>query len=434
MTSSPPLATRLRFLSRRAALAGSLTLLCAAYARAQAGAVGSADSFGYVVYDQTQPGCSYSFVDIRGTGTPVAFSAPFRNPSLDPPADDDGGAVIALATPLHVYGTPVVQLVMSTNGYLSLAASLDNDDGRDFSNDAPLPAVPGHTTSVAGQQVYGLAGRLMPYHDDLAAGPTGSAWQHYFPVCPRPSGAISGEPCTVLEWSDWGFASGLPGTFSFQALLYHSSGALAFQIGPGDTSAGASATVGIQDGEARVGLHWAANQAGAVPGGTAVCFYAPAAPLGGAVADLSVGLPVDEFPGVPGGQLSYDVYVTNNGPSPATGVVAGQTLPAQLTFAGDTCGGDFADGSWTVGSLPPGGQASCTVSVNVVAAAPAPLAVPIGGSAAEPDPDAANNTTTVVVAFDEDDAPPIPLADPRALALLVALLAATGALALRHAA
>ena len=400
-------------------------------AQAPSGANGTTDSFGYVVYDQSQPGCTFSFVDIRATGTPVAFAAPHRDPVLDPLADDDGGAVIALGAPLRFYGTSVSQFLMSTNGYLSLATSLDDDDGRDFSNDAPLPEVPGHTTSVGGQQIFGVAGRLMPYHDDLAAG-SGSAQQQYFPVCPRASGTVAGEPCTVLQWSDWGFARGLPGTFSFQALLYHSSNAIAFQFAPADPSGGASATVGIQDSEARVGLQYAANQAGAVPGGTAVCFYEPAFPLGGPVADVSLGVGNDQYLVQPGQQISYDVYVTNFGPSAVTGVVAGQTLPSQLSFAGDTCGGDFADGSWAVGSLAPGGQVSCTVTLDVLGSSPTPVSVALAASATEADPDAGNNSTAVVIAFQENGAEPIPTLGEAGLMVLATVLAALGALALRR--
>jgi len=415
--------------------AACLALLAAgATATAQGGPEinGTRDAFGYVVYDQRQPGCTYSFADIRTTGTPVTFTAPHRDPMLDPPETDDGGAVIALGAPFRFYGLSLSQLTMSTNGYLALAASLDGDDGRDFSNDAPLPAVPGHTTSASGQQIFGVAGRLMPYHDDLAAGSTGSAQQQYFPVCPRVSGTVAGEPCTVLQWTDWGFARGLPGTFSFQALLYHSSNAIAFQIAPADPSGGAAATVGIQDAEARIALPYAANQAGAVPGGTAVCFYEPAFPLGGPVADVSLGVVNDQYTVQPGQQISWDVYVTNSGPSAVTGVVAGQTLPPQLSFAGDTCGGDFADGSWAVGSLPSGGQVSCTVTVDVVASSPTPLNVPLGTSATEPDPDTGNNSAVVVIAFQENGAGPIPTLGEAGLLALVALLAALGVLALRR--
>jgi len=403
-------------------------------ARAQGGPApnGTRDSFGYVVYNQTQPGCTYSFVDIRATGTPVAFTAPHRDLVLDPPASDDGGAVITIGGPFRFYGTSVSQLVMSTNGFLATAGSLDNDDGRDFSNDAPLPAVPGHTTSVSGQQIFGVAGRLMPYHDDLAAGAAGSAQQQYFPVCPRDSGTVAGEPCTVLQWSDWGFARGLPGTFSFQALLYHSSNAIAFQFAPGDPSGGGSATVGIQDSEARVGLEYEANQAGAVPGGTAVCLYEPAFPLGGPVADVSLGVVNDEYLVQTGNQISYDVYVTNSGPSAVTGVVAGETLPPQLAFAGDTCGGDFADGSWAVGSLAPGGQVSCTVTLDVVSSSPTPVSVPLTTSAAQADPDAGNNSTAVVIAFQENGAEAIPTLGEVGLMVLATLLAGLGALALRR--
>jgi uncharacterized repeat protein (TIGR01451 family) len=405
----------------------------AATATAQVGPEinGTRDAFGYVLYDQRQPGCTYSFVDIRATGTPVTFAAPYRDPGLDPPASDDGGAVITLGAPFRFYGIPLSQLTMSTNGYLALATSLDGDDGRDFSNDAPLPEVPGHATSVSGQQIYGVAGRLMPYHDDLAAG-SGSAQQQYFPVCPRASGTVTGEPCTVLQWTDWGFARGLPGTFSFQALLYHSSNAIAVQFEAGDPSEGASATVGIQDSEARVGLQYAANQAGAVPGGTAVCFYEPAFPVGGAVADVSLGVVNDQYVVQPGQQISWDVYVTNSGPSAVTGVVASQTLPPQLSFAGDTCGGDFADGTWVVGTLAPGGQTSCTVTLDVVGSSSTPLSVPLGAGATEPDPDTGNNSTAVVIAFQENGAEPIPTLGETGLMVLATLVAALGALALRR--
>jgi uncharacterized repeat protein (TIGR01451 family) len=417
-------------------LAGACVVLLAGGATATAqvapGINGTRDAFGYVVYDQRQPGCTYSFVDIRATGTPISFTAPHRDPGLDPPATDDGGAVIALGAPLRFYGLSLSQLTMSTNGYLALAASLEGDDGRDFSNDAPLPAIPGHTTSMSGQQIYGIAGRLMPYHDDLAAA-SGSAQQQYFPVCPRDSGTVAGEPCTVLQWTDWGFARGVPGTFSFQAVFYHTSNAIAFQYGPGDPSGGASATVGIQDREARVGLQYAANQAGALPGGTAVCFYEPAFPLGGPVADVSLGVVNDEYMVQPGQQISYDVYVTNSGPSAVNGVVADQTVPTEVSFAGDTCSGDFADGSWAVGSLPPGGQISCTVTLDVVGSSPTPVSVLLEASATEADPEAGNNSTAVVIAFQESGVEPIPTLGAAGLTVFATLLAALGALALRRA-
>jgi uncharacterized repeat protein (TIGR01451 family) len=413
----------------------SLVLLAGgATAAAQVGPEinGTTDAFGYVVYDQRQSGCTFAFVDISTSGTPLTFAAPHRDLALDPPADDDGGAAITLGVPFRFYGISLSHLVMSTNGYLATATSLDSDDGRDFSNDASLPAVPGHTTSVSGQQIYGVAGRLMPYHDDLAAGPTGSAQQQYFPVCPRNSGTVAGEPCTVLQWSDWGFARGLPGAFSFQALLYHTSQAIAFQFGPGDPSGGGSATVGIQDSEARSGLQYEANQAGAVPGGTAVCFYEPTSPLGGPVADVTIGVVNDQYMVQTGQQVSYDVYVTNFGPSTVTGVVAGQTVPSQLAFVGDSCGGDFADGLWTVGSLAPGGQTSCTVTLDVVGSSPTPVSVPLAASATEADPDAGNNSTAVVIAFQENGAKAIPTLGEVGMMVLATVLAALGALALRR--
>jgi uncharacterized repeat protein (TIGR01451 family) len=163
-----------------------------------------------------------------------------------------------------------------------------------------------------------------------------------------------------------------------------------------------------------------------------VCFYEPAFPIGGAVGDLSLGVVDEEYLVTPGQQISYDVYVTNTGPSAVSGVIAGQTLPPQLSFAGDSCGGDFADGSWAVGSLPPGGQVSCTVIVDVVASWPSPVNVPLGASSAEPDPDAGNNSAIVVIAFQENGELPIPTLGEAGLMVLATLLAALGAIALRR--
>ena len=94
------------------------------------------------------------------------------------PAEDDGGAAIALAAPFELYGQPATTLVMSSNGYLALAPSLAAEDGGDFSNDAALPAIPDNAR--------GVAARILAYHDDLSGFDTaGSGLYEYFATCPR---------------------------------------------------------------------------------------------------------------------------------------------------------------------------------------------------------------------------------------------------------
>jgi len=174
------------------------------------------DAYGYSIFDQGDAECGYQFVDIAGSGTPVTLTA-----SGADPARDDGGAVIALNDSFEFYGVLLTSLVLSSNGYLGASSSLAQEDGGDLSNDPYLPAIPGNGSATVA--------RLLAFHDELsgeAAG--GNTRAEYFAVCPRPSGVVAGEACTVIQWSGWGFLA-LPGTFDFQAILYHTSHAIVFQ-------------------------------------------------------------------------------------------------------------------------------------------------------------------------------------------------------------
>lgn len=66
------------------------------------------------------------------------------------------------------------------------------------------------------------------------------------------------------------------------------------------------------------------------------------------------------------GQFDYDFTVTNNGPGADTGVAVTDTLPAQVAYVSDNCGGGAAGQLWTwnIGSLADGASANCTVTVQ----------------------------------------------------------------------
>lgn len=66
------------------------------------------------------------------------------------------------------------------------------------------------------------------------------------------------------------------------------------------------------------------------------------------------------------GQFDYDFTVTNNGPGADTGIVVSDTLPAQVTYVSDDCGGGAVGQNWTwnVGGLADGASATCTLTVN----------------------------------------------------------------------
>jgi len=90
-----------------------------------------------VTFKNNGPG-GYNFVDISGTGTSLSFIDP--NPNDTVPANDDGAtAAISLPEAFPFYGQSYDQVVMSSNGYLSLDT---NETGDDYDNDCPLPQTP----------------------------------------------------------------------------------------------------------------------------------------------------------------------------------------------------------------------------------------------------------------------------------------------------
>jgi uncharacterized repeat protein (TIGR01451 family) len=93
-------------------------------------------------------------------------------------------------------------------------------------------------------------------------------------------------------------------------------------------------------------------------------------------ADLGLSLTATPGSVLQGGTVSYTVSVTNNGPSPATGVVVTGTLP--------TC---------TIGILASGASASCTSTVTATTVGALTQTMTVSGN--ETDPNTANNSSSV---------------------------------------
>ncbi len=234
------------------------------------GTTGGPDAYGYTFYDEADYFCDPGFFDISTTGTPVTFTA-----TGGFPADDDGGAVIVLDEPFEFYGLSFSgyassdAIVMSANGYLAFGGDLTVDRGGDFSNDCPLPTPPDN------QPANPL--RIMPFHDDLSGNGVGRAYTEYFPSCPRMDGYTYDEgSCTIFQWTDWGFFASTD-VFTFQTILYHRTFKIAFEIQPGDSGAGTSATVGIQNETGTDGLAFSCN-APSVTAPKSICFFDPRYP------------------------------------------------------------------------------------------------------------------------------------------------------------
>ncbi|MCI0440162.1 MAG: hypothetical protein L0177_13690 [Chloroflexi bacterium] len=116
-----------------------------------------------------------------------------------------------------------------------------------------------------------------------------------------------------------------------------------------------------------------------------------------AEADLEVTKADSPDPATAGGTLSYEVTVTNNGPSDAQNVVVTDVLPEGITHVSHDPGeASFnpSTGEWAVGTLTAG--ASATLTINVIVDAGTPDGTVLENQASvtsdTSDPNAANNT------------------------------------------
>ena len=128
--------------------------------------------------------------------------------------------------------------------------------------------------------------------------------------------------------------------------------------------------------------------------------------------DLAITKTDSPDPVTVGDQITYNLAVTNNGPSPATGVAATDTLPAGVTFepAADDSRCSFAAGEVTCefGSLVNGGSADADIVVSADRAGTITNIATVSGD--QPDPvggnDSSSATTTVDPAPTPQPTPP----------------------------
>jgi uncharacterized repeat protein (TIGR01451 family) len=120
--------------------------------------------------------------------------------------------------------------------------------------------------------------------------------------------------------------------------------------------------------------------------------------------DLAVAKTVNKAAAKIGDPLTYTVTVTNHGPSLATGVHLTEKLPAAVSLVSATPNAgtyDTATNIWTVGTLASGGQATLTLTAQILTAAAGTTLVNQASVAGDqPDPDAANNTASAQTAVD----------------------------------
>ena len=121
-------------------------------------------------------------------------------------------------------------------------------------------------------------------------------------------------------------------------------------------------------------------------------------------ADLSIAKTPAAASATAGAVLLYELEVANSGPSDASGVTVTDTFPADLSHKSNTCGATAGVGTvtWSVGVLPNGARATCTVTFNVSSAATANIVNQASVAGDQADPNSSNNvaSTNNPITFD----------------------------------
>ena len=220
------------------------------------------NSFGYRGTSRSSGSCGYNFIDLSSSSA-LALTASGTNAT----ANDDGRtSVITLGgAGLRVYGTTYTQAVMSTNGYVSFAAG---EGGGDYDNSCP------------GSIDRGSVGpRLNVLHDDLVVGTLSNAGlrYQYFASCPRAAEVGGAQACHVFQWENmqpYSSSGTASGDASFQAVVYASSGQVAYQYRRADPNSGGGATIGLIDAGASDPINASCNTASA-GNQQAFCLFEP---------------------------------------------------------------------------------------------------------------------------------------------------------------
>src|SRR5262249_41041403 len=124
----------------------------------------------------------------------------------------------------------------------------------------------------------------------------------------------------------------------------------------------------------------------------------PPAPPPPATADVRLTKQVNQTNLIFGTPVTYTLFVHNNGPDTATGVVATDALPAGLLFVmAMPSQGSFnaGNGQWFIGTLANG--ATVTLQITGIVAAIGPITNTASATALQADPDLANNVSSVTI-------------------------------------
>jgi uncharacterized repeat protein (TIGR01451 family) len=120
---------------------------------------------------------------------------------------------------------------------------------------------------------------------------------------------------------------------------------------------------------------------------------------GTSTADLEITKVASPPDPLPGADVVYTITVSNLGPGTATNVQVVDTLPAEVSYVGDTCGGtNSPPWTWAVGDLAFGDPpASCQITVTVGASATGSFPNSASATTDSIDPDQTNSSAAATV-------------------------------------
>jgi hypothetical protein len=192
------------------------------------------DGFGY-----TGQGCTYSWVDISGTGTAVAGLG-----------DDNYAGPFPVGFTFPFYGASQTAFYVASNGYLSFGAG-----SSDYFNQCPLP------------DAYAPDNLIALLWTDLNFSISGTVHYQTFASCP-----VGAGPCLVVQYTNTAYYGGVAGDAgTWEAILY-ANGVVRMQyLNPG-TDAGLYSTNGIEGANftAGHGLTYACNTAASLSAGLCI--------------------------------------------------------------------------------------------------------------------------------------------------------------------
>lgn len=252
--------------------------------------------------------CTYTWVDLLSTGTPITFTTGNADDGYTPP--------INLGFEFPFYNSSYTQTYASSNGLLSFGA------GSTFNtNQCPLPdgSNPNNIIPIM--------------WDDLDFNLSGQIYYQNYSTCPLGTGA-----CTIVEYHDTAYydeISPLPGSAgTWEAILYE-DGTVKIQVLNSGVNMGKGSTTGIEGTQAgnNHGLTYACNQATSIPNTLCVQFNRPVRPN---LNTSQMMVPALVQPNQP---LTYTLVLRNSGSEAATPLSIRNPIPAGTTFAASLSAG-----------------------------------------------------------------------------------------------